>query len=230
MFGSNVARKQVLDDGQQLWVQEVFYTLQGEGPWTGHPSIFVRLAGCNLKCFWCDTDFESSNWLPSLDELLRRISDERPVFADLVVVTGGEPFRQNIEPLVSRLLEQDLRVQIETSGTLWVDLPEHPGLSIVCSPKTKNLHPDIIPRIAAFKYVVGADCVDPKDGLPCASTQKRGVATKLYRPPAGASVYVMPRDDGDEERNVANRRACTTVALKFGYRLCLQTHKLLGLD
>ena len=61
MFGGNVARKQVLDDGQQLWVQEVFYTLQGEGPWTGHPSIFVRLAGCNLKCFWCDTDFESSN-------------------------------------------------------------------------------------------------------------------------------------------------------------------------
>ena len=81
-------------------------------------------------------------------------------------MTGGEPFRQNIEPLVGRLLEQDLRVQIETSGTLWVDLPEHPGLSIVCSPKTKNLHPDIIPRIAAFKYVLGADCVDPKDGLP----------------------------------------------------------------
>ena len=230
MFGNNVPRKQLLGDGQRLWVQEVFYTLQGEGPLTGEPSVFVRLAGCNLKCFWCDTDFESSTWQPSLDELLQRIAAARPACADLVVVTGGEPFRQNIAPLVGRLLDRNLRVQIETSGSLWVDLPEHPRLSIVCSPKTKNLHPKIVPRIAAFKYVVAEDGIDPHDGLPNSSTQKPNVAARLYRPPAGSAVYVMPRDDGDEARNLSNRKACTAVALKFGYRLSLQTHKLLGLD
>lgn len=230
MFGSNVPRKQVLDDGEELWVQEVFYTLQGEGPFAGQPSVFVRLAGCNLKCFWCDTDFESSTWRPSLDELLQRIAIERPSFADLIVITGGEPFRQNIQPLVTRLLAQGLTVQIETSGTLWVELPENTKLSIVCSPKTKKLHPKIIPRVTAYKYVVAADCNDPGDGLPCASTQKPGVATRLFRPPASAPVFVMPRDDGDEARNLMNRRACTAAALKFGYRLSLQTHKLLGLN
>jgi 7-carboxy-7-deazaguanine synthase len=230
VFGNNVARKQVIGDGQQLWVQEVFYTLQGEGPLTGQPSVFVRLAGCNLKCFWCDTDFESSTWQPSLQELLEGIAAVRPACADLIVLTGGEPFRQNIEPLVSSLLDRNLRVQIETSGSLWVDLPEDPRLSIVCSPKTKNLHPKIIPRITAFKYVVAQDGIDPGDGLPNASTQKRDFATRLFRPPAGAAVFVMPRDDGDEERNILNRRTCTSVALKYGYSLSLQTHKLLGLD
>src|SRR4051794_36907505 len=53
-----------------------------------------------LKCFWCDTDFESSSWRPTLDELLAHIDRVRPRFADLVVITGGEPFRLNIAPLV----------------------------------------------------------------------------------------------------------------------------------
>ena len=66
MFGTNPSRKQVLDDGQELWVQEVFYTLQGEGPFSGQPALFIRLAGCNLRCFWCDTEFESSTWRPGL--------------------------------------------------------------------------------------------------------------------------------------------------------------------
>mgnify|MGYP000751098360 CR=1 FL=1 len=227
MFGQNPTRKQDLNDGHTLWVQEVFYTLQGEGPFAGHPAVFVRLGGCNLKCFWCDTDFESSTWQPSLDTLLQRV-EEVNKGASLVVLTGGEPFRQNIRPLVDALMAADYKVQIETNGTLWVDLPQDEGLSIVCSPKTKNLHADIVPRITAYKYVLAAGETCPSDGLPVMSTQKEGLTTRIARPQSPAPVYVMPRDDNNAAQNAANQNHCVEIAMQHGYRLTLQTHKLIG--
>ena len=228
MFGKNPPRPQELNDGQQLWVQDVFYTLQGEGPFTGHPSVFVRLAGCNLACTWCDTEFESSTWRPSLDELLTNIR-EKPQ-ADLVVLTGGEPFRQNIRPLIEALLAQGKRVQIETNGVLWVDLPHHPNLFIVCSPKTKNLHKDILPRITAYKYVLAAGEVDPKDGLPNTNTQKQNQPIRIARPHGNTPIYVQPRDDLNPAKNKNNQQTCVDVALRHRYRLTLQTHKVIGVD
>jgi organic radical activating enzyme len=229
MFGNNPARPPEPGDGRQLWIQEVFYTLQGEGPFMGEPSVFVRTAGCNLRCFWCDTEFESSTWRPTLEELLARIDALRPAHCDLIVLTGGEPFRQNIVPLVEVLLERGLRVQIETNGTLWLELPRSPRLTIVCSPKTKELHPDIVPRVDVFKYVLAAGEVDPEDGLPNASTQHAGMPGPLFRPPLGAAVSVMPRDDGDA-RNAANRAAATEAALRHGHRLTIQLHKVIGVE
>lgn len=230
MRGANPVRPQEGGDGQSLWIQEVFYTLQGEGPFVGEPSVFVRTGGCNLRCHWCDTDFESSPWRPSLDELLARIGELRPAVCDLIVLTGGEPLRQNVVPLIRALLERGLRVQIETNGTLWLDgMPDDPRLTIVCSPKTPGLHPDLVPRVSVYKYVLAAGESDPGDGLPTLSTQLPGQAARLFRPPPGAAVTVMPRDDGDEERNVANRQACTAVALAHGYRMSVQLHKLLGI-
>jgi len=58
-------------------------------------------SGCNLACYWCDTEFESSTWKPDLEGLLEKISQLRPDACDLIVITGGEPFRQNIKPLRS---------------------------------------------------------------------------------------------------------------------------------
>lgn len=229
MFGRNPARAQCRGDGHKLWIQEVFYTLQGEGPLCGEPAVFVRTGGCNLKCYWCDTDFESSSWHPSLPALLDEIEATRPDGVDLIVLTGGEPFRQNIGPLVEQLLGRGLRVQIETNGTLWVDLPQHERLTIVCSPKTKRLHDQLVGRIDAYKYVLAAGEVDDEDGLPVTSTQKAGMPARIFRPSTGAKVFVMPRDDGDEVRNRANLEVCARVALAHHYRLCLQTHKLLGL-
>ncbi|ABC22759.1 7-carboxy-7-deazaguanine synthase QueE [Rhodospirillum rubrum] len=232
MFGRNPARGPDPGDGESLWIQEVFYTLQGEGPFSGQPSVFVRTAGCNLRCAWCDTDFESSAWKPPLPELLAVIDSRRPRVCDLVVLTGGEPLRQEVGPLVRALLARGLRVQIETNGTLWRDLPFGPGLSIVCSPKTRTLDPQLVPRIDAFKYVIAAGETDPTDGLPALSTQHPGRAERLFRPPPGVPVFVMPRDDHGtparpgrgEDDNLAEAAAS---ALRFGYRLCVQVHKIL---
>ncbi|MHB8285572.1 MAG: 7-carboxy-7-deazaguanine synthase QueE [Caulobacteraceae bacterium] len=233
MFGANPARAQEIGDGHSLWIQEVFYTLQGEGPFSGEPSVFVRTGGCNLKCFWCDTDFESSTWRPSLADLLQRIDAVRPRHCDLIVLTGGEPFRQNIAPLVAALLDRGLRVQLETNGTLWIDLPWSDKLTVVCSPKTRRLDERLIPHIDAYKYVIGAGETDPSDGLPTASTQHGGLHDRLFRAPAGASVFVMPRDDHPEDpvdRSDGNLQAARDAALTFGYRFCLQLHKAIGVD
>ena len=230
MFGSNPRRAPEPGDGTTLWVQSVFYTLQGEGPFLGQPAVFVRLAGCNLACTWCDTEFESSDWRPSLDELLDRIEAVRGRRCDLVVITGGEPLRQNIGPLVSRLLEAGSRVQLETNGTCWVPLPDDPRLSIVVSPKTAGLHPELMRRATAYKYVLAAGESDPADGLPTASTQARGEAVRIARPPAEATVFVMPRDDQEAAANARHRAACVDIAMAFGYNLTLQTHKLLEIE
>lgn len=228
MMGQNPVRRQEHSDGLSLWVQEVFYTLQGEGPFAGHPSVFVRLGGCNLKCFWCDTDFESSTWHPPLEELVRKILELRQGGCDLVVLTGGEPMRQNILPLIEELSARKLRVQIETNGTLWLELPDQPNLSVVCSPKTPKLHPQLAKRIDALKYVIKAGWQDPEDGLPLASTQVAGSSAVLYRP-EGQQVYLMPLDEQDRERNAENLNACVETCLKFGYRLTVQNHKVWNL-
>ncbi len=230
MHGKNPVRPQELNDGMSLWVQSVFYTLQGEGPFIGTPALFVRLAGCNLQCYWCDTDFESSTWRPDLTELLERIDSQMPEHCQLVVITGGEPFRQNIAPLVATLLKRGLTIQIETNGTLWVELPESPNLHIVCSPKTSFLHEQLLPRITSFKYVLDATSIDPTDGLPNASTQKTGTETRIARPPNQSNVFVMPLDTGKSAENESNRQACVEVAMRHGYRLTLQSHKLLNIE
>lgn len=227
MFGKNPVRGQESGDGRRLWIQEIFYTLQGEGPFSGQPAVFIRTAGCNLRCFWCDTDFESSEWRPDLSEIAEKIEANRPAHCDLVVVTGGEPMRQNIVPLIEMLLAEGIRVQIETNGTLWLDLPEDERLSIVCSPKTPTLSSALVGRIDAFKYVVSHAGLDPEDGLPNGSTQLADRPGRLFRPPDGATVYVSPRDErGETEVNI---RAAAQSALKHGYRLSLQTHKIIGL-
>ena len=230
MRGNNPVRKQILDDGNQLWVKEVFYTIQGEGPFSGHPAVFVRLAGCNLKCYWCDTDFESSNWRPQLVDLLAQIESIKPPHCRLIVLTGGEPFRQNIVPLIEKLLAKDYFVQLETNGTLWLELPLDERITIVCSPKTPTLDARIMARTSAFKYVLAAGACALDDGLPELSTQRPERKLRLARPPVGRNVYVMPLDEGDMERNALNRAYCVDIAKHFGYKLTLQTHKILGIN
>ncbi|HEY9793261.1 MAG TPA: 7-carboxy-7-deazaguanine synthase QueE [Candidatus Obscuribacterales bacterium] len=230
MRGQNPVRQQQLNADGSLWVQSVFYTLQGEGPFTGQPAVFVRLAGCNLKCFWCDTDFESSQWKPSLNQLLDKIQEEKPPCCKLIVITGGEPFRQNIAPLVASLLQAGLNVQLETNGTLWVELPKHPNLAIVCSPKTPAIHPKVAERSQYFKYVIKHGETTEGDGLPNACTQQDGASARVARPPKGARIFVVPQDSFDDKQNELNRKHCVRLAKQFGYTLTLQTHKLLGIE
>lgn len=225
MFGANPIRKQELRTDGMLWVQEVFRTIQGEGPLAGRPAVFIRLAGCNLACKFCDTEFESGEMVheDAVETEAWRLAFgwKRPLF----VLTGGEPFRQDIRYLVKRLLQTG-DVQIETAGTLWLEgLPN--DAEIVVSPKTGQIKAAIMGKASAFKYILRAGEVDAEDGLP--STMPTGVLGRVARPRPGAEVFVQPCDDHEPMRNKENLEAAKESALKFGYRLSLQQHKILEL-
>lgn len=215
MFGKNKKEPVSLTSGQVLQVNETFYSIQGEGPYAGMPAFFIRLAGCNLACSWCDTEFERRTPYTT-QQLVKQALASR---AKLVVVTGGEPMRQTIGPLCRDLLARGFRVQLETAGTLWQDIPEQ--VEIVCSPKTPKVHPMIVNRCNHWKYVIQAGHV-AADGLPdYCPTGAPGIP---YR--GAGHIYIQPCDEQDEEKNKANRREVLRQALKHGYRAGLQLHKI----
>lgn len=219
------------DYSSSIDIFEVFPTIQGEGPYTGMPAVFVRLAGCTLMCPACDTLYTGpQRTLHSVEEAVDVVAAIRP--SGLVVLTGGEPLRQRVGPFVQQLLDSGYTVQIETNGTLPIWAAGFRYLAdrnfhIVCSPKSPTIHKEARENSHSFKYVIQAGHVDPEDGLP--TTCMGGMDKPVARPNPVTPVWVQPMDEKDESLNEANRQAAVEVCLKYGYRLSLQTHKLLGL-
>ncbi len=227
--------KQDLSDVDNLDIISIWKTIQGEGPFAGLPAVFVRTAGCNLQCSGCDTLYTTGRHKHSIAEILTAINRLGEGVVKLTVITGGEPFRQDISELVTMLLyggeALDLQqVQVETNGTLYLpDFPfGSPRASIVCSPKTAKIHRELEPHITAFKYILHADSVSPNDGLPLASLGYDCVPFRCAD--KCVPIFVQPFDSGDEEENLRHRQAAVASCLKYGYRLSLQLHKTLGLD
>lgn len=235
MIGLNTqpVEKQVLDNDGALDVQEIWKTIQGEGPYAGVPAVFIRLAGCNLNCPYCDTDYTSSRDLKPASQIVNNVKvlrgDKRVFESPLVVLTGGEPFRQNIGPLVQELTHDGFLVQVETNGTLYVDPFPYASqyVKIVCSPKTPKIDQRLTPWIDCYKYVLSAKDVDPKDGLP--SIVLGGV--RPARPPDWTNkelVYLQPMDSQNERENQANLEATVKSCLDHGWRFGMQIHKFIG--
>ena len=240
MFGQNPIRSAVTDP-RTLAVESVFYTIQGEGPYAGMPALFIRLAGCNLACHFCDTQFEkmAESALPvgnHLADILARFTRKQREF---VVLTGGEPLRQDAAVLVDALLNTGTAlVQIETAGTLapsdaMLRRIEQQSVVLVCSPKTPKVHPAMNQYCNHWKYIIRAGEISSTDGLPNRGTQRGTMNTEqiLYRAPKGLNViWVSPCDDYDVEKNAANLEAVKQVALVHGYRISLQMHKILNVE
>ena len=110
-------------------VNEIFYSLQGEGYHTGTPAVFVRLSGCNLSCPFCDTRHDEGVMMTD-DEIVEACL-RHP--ARVVVVTGGEPSLQLDDALVNAFHSAGFRVHVETNGTM--PLPASVDW-VTCSPKT----------------------------------------------------------------------------------------------
>lgn len=109
-------------------INEIFYSLQGEGFHSGTPAVFIRFSGCNLKCNFCDTKHEEGTYMPD-NEIIEAISSFP---ANTVILTGGEPSLQIDDALIELLHKAGKYICIETNGT-------HPlpsGIDwITCSPK-----------------------------------------------------------------------------------------------
>lgn len=239
-------------DGR-VGVNSIWYTLQGEGPLTGTPAVFVRLQGCCLNCSWCDTLYtegERMSIQQVVDEVKNAFIDGSHIGSlslgnellphPLVVITGGEPFVQIGMPrLVKYLVHAGYRVQIETSGSAWQ--PEFKTVAhiadvhnlrvqVVCSPKTGKVNKHLSHYVTAWKYVVKAGEVDEDDGLPNTSPET-GRPLMLARPPIRKpNVYISPCDEYDEVKNAANVKEAVRVVMQYGYKLSLQVHKIVGVD
>ncbi|MFN3943286.1 MAG: 7-carboxy-7-deazaguanine synthase QueE [Flavobacterium sp.] len=102
---------------QGLWLplMEQFYTIQGEGNHTGTAAYFVRIGGCDVGCHWCDVK-ESWNAEIHPPSSIEKIVEDAKKYAEVVVVTGGEPLTWNMQPLTDILHQNQLKVHIETSG------------------------------------------------------------------------------------------------------------------
>lgn len=185
-------------------VNEIFYSLQGEGYHAGTPAVFIRFSGCNLKCGFCDTKHDAFKEMTE-DDIIR----EACVYpATHVVITGGEPALQITASLVDKLHEKGKYVQIETNGTC--RLPEHCRADwVTCSPKYR---PVVISHIDELKVIYQT------------TEQDMSQYDNLV-----ASVYsLQPCDFNDENLNAVTLKNAVDYCLANPkWRLSLQTHKII---
>ncbi|HJK86276.1 MAG TPA: 7-carboxy-7-deazaguanine synthase QueE [Candidatus Megaira endosymbiont of Nemacystus decipiens] len=225
MLGNNPKRRPEKHDGHSLYVKKIFKTLQGEGPNVGTPAIFVRLGGCNLACSFCDTEFEDYNEIAIIDiiEQVSRLSlnnlGQKSVH--LIVITGGEPFRQELMPFCKALIQNNFKVQIETNGTLYRKIPNE--VEVVCSPKVVNekylsIREELIPHISALKFLIST------------SIKTYSTVPELGQTRFGIDVFVQAMDQYDEVLNKKNKDLTIDIALNNGYRLSYQIHKELKIE
>lgn len=233
--------KRVSHPEGKLSVHSIFYTIQGEGPFCGTPAVFIRLAGCNLQCPGCDTEYTSGRReagayeiLFEVDKLIRKDGWRK----GLVVITGGEPFRQDIGDLINVLTLHGYYVQIESNGTLtpppvlWNhNTAVRSGAYLVISPKTGKINPLSLAAACALKYVGEWGDLAEDDGLPNHAL-RHTANPRLARPPEGweRPIYLQPMDGKDEAGNRANLEACVASCMSKGYILQLQIHKLIGAE
>jgi len=114
MIQENLENK-ALEEGRVLPLMEQFYTIQGEGFYSGHAAYFIRLGGCDVGCHWCDVKESWDAELHPLTAVEKIVSDASAV-ANLAVITGGEPLMYNLDYLTKKLKEAGLKTNIETSG------------------------------------------------------------------------------------------------------------------
>lgn len=134
----------------QIPINEIFYSLQGEGPAMGQPAIFIRSSGCNCSCAGCDTN-HNPHTMMEIDKLVFRINEmlERQSDNCRVVITGGEPFLYDWKPIIQALNTR--LVDIESNGLIHSNDNEYLGMfrNLVISPK-KNSIPEITDRREFF--------------------------------------------------------------------------------
>ena len=182
-------------------VNEIFYSLQGEGRWTGMPAVFLRFAGCNLHCPFCDTDFTASTAM-SLSDILREVRSLSGT-CRRIVVTGGEPALQLDAPFVNAFHAEGYRLHVETNGTR--PLPE--GIDwVTLSPKDAwQDAPVVLDKADEVKVVYTGQDVTPWAAFP-------------------ASCHYLQPCSGQNTKEVVGYVLDHPV-----WQLSLQTHKLLDI-
>lgn len=193
-------------------INEIFYSLQGEGYFTGTPALFIRFSECNLKCEFCDTRHKDYTRM-SVDEIISQLKKLSPDCRH-IVLTGGEPTLQLTEPFITRLKREGYFIQIETNGTV---LPP-PGIDwVTCSPKLsfcKNgaLAENLVIDELKLIYRGNESEID------------------LYKNTPSKHRFLQPCSSGDSQADkIMTARTVKYIKTHPEWRLSLQTHKLIDI-
>ncbi len=193
-------------------VVETFHSIQGEGFWFGTAAFFIRLAGCDVGCPWCDTKI---SWNPkrhpqiTVAQLKEQVAAAQP---KIIVITGGEPLMHDLGPLTTGLKAMGFPLHLETSGA-------HPLSGdfdwITLSPKPfKAPLPEVYDHVSELKVVI-----DQATDFQWAETQAAQIAADVPK-------YLQPQWE-----NPASQRLIFNYILAHPeWRLGLQTHKFLGVQ
>ena len=192
-------------------VNEIFYSLQGEGYHSGTPAVFVRFSGCNLRCVFCDTQHQAGKMM-SMQEVVDEVN-KYPI-APLVVLTGGEPSLFIDEAFVAELKQKTgKRIAIETNGT---------------RPLPSNLDWVTLSPKAAFEGGDAEPCV-----LKICDELKvvyLGQDLAQYDEIQAKHRFLQPCFVEDLKQRKANLQACVEAVKNYpNWRLSLQIHRVLNI-
>lgn len=208
-------------------VNNIFYSLQGEGRNTGRAAVFIRFAGCNLRCSFCDTEFESYREM-SNEEIMAEVealSPQTSYIKPLIVLTGGEPTLQVDEAFVDFLHQYGYEVAMESNGTRpaprnldWLTVSPKVNEKLEMRNEKWEMKNEKCHQPDEIKIVFGEN-TDPAAIISHSSF----LIPHL--------LYLQPCDTGDPDRNKAITQACVEyIKAHPQWRLSLQTHKLIDIE
>jgi|TARA_B110000967_G_scaffold180699_1_gene197215 7-carboxy-7-deazaguanine synthase len=205
-------------------VKEIYYTLQGEGFYTGRPSVFLRFTGCNLWsgkekdrkkaiCDWCDTDFIGNDGInggkylgSEIIKIIKTLWPKKEQSKPYIVFTGGEPLIQLDNELIERVHNAGFEIGVETNGTM----TPPSGIDWICvSPKARSNF--ILKKGNELKVVFPQYEFNPLD----------------HENLEFEHFFIQPMDGLNQKENI---RKSEDFVLKYPrWKLSIQTHKILGI-
>ena len=199
-------------------INDIFYSLQGEGYNTGRAAVFVRFAGCNLRCPFCDTEFDTFREMTD-EEIVAEIAQYPARF---VVLTGGEPTLQVDEAFVDLLHQHGFEVAMESNGTR----PAPQNLDwLTVSPK--SIRGEWREESGEKKEERGERLPDEVKVIFDGSTDPEAFLPSPYTLHPSPILYLQPCDTGDAAHNARIIQQCINYIKEHPqWRLSLQTHKL----
>lgn len=227
----------ILDKSQKYKVNELFETLQGEGSFTGQPSIFIRLQGCPVACSWCDTKHtwdieldqevntevmfnkkqETTQWSNFSAEALLSLITDKKFQSKHIVITGGEPCMVDLTPLCAVFEAQGYSTQVETSGTFEINVS--PDCWVTVSPKVNmrggyEILDSAMQRANEIKHPIAREqhVVDLKQLLSKHHIDK-------------TPIYLQPISQGKAATQLA-----IDTCIANNWRLSVQVHKYIGIE
>ena len=213
-------------------ISEIFYSIQGEGIYTGEPTVFIRFQGCTLGCVWCDTKYtwkhEEEKGM-SYTEVLKKVwqlhkkSDKKP----MICITGGEPLEQpeQFGHLVQKLHSLDYSIEVETSGLVpvpfWYDQYVDSWVVDFKGPSAKTPKSPILEDFIHFSHQDQLKCVVKNE------KDLKAVELVLHNNYFRGTVLISPFNPIKGTSDIEWMERCTEFCKDYGYRLSLQTHRFI---